>query len=92
MTKFIDISNQVRKYAKNRWALPQHQLLNFLVWAIGPLFGLSCKWMSANLGIDFICDNERSIKELGVKYRPLTETLNDHYNSWASNQGSKKRK
>lgn len=82
MAKFSDISKRVRKYAKNRLAIPRHQLPTFLIWFLGPLFGLTRKWMAANLGIYFDIDNERSIKELGISYRPLAETLDDHYKSW----------
>ncbi|KAH8701541.1 NAD dependent epimerase/dehydratase [Talaromyces proteolyticus] len=92
MTKFIDISKHLRKQAKNRMALPQHQLPTLLVWFIGPLFGLTRKWMRANLGIQFSVDNERSIKELGIAYRPLIETLDDHYKSWVAQKESKKEK
>jgi hypothetical protein len=38
--------------------------------------------MRNHIGIRFDVANERSIEELGVKYRPVQETLVDHYKSW----------
>ena len=35
-----------------------------------------------HLGIRFAVDNQRSIDELGIVYRPLAETLRDHYAAW----------
>ncbi|KAG5771435.1 hypothetical protein H9Q72_002029 [Fusarium xylarioides] len=45
MARFVDISKQIRPQAKRRWALPRHKLPNFLIRLVGPLFGLSQKWM-----------------------------------------------
>lgn len=86
MTTFLEISKDVRSQAKS-WTLPRHQLPNFLVRVVGPLFGLTRKWIRANLGVRFSVDNKRGIKELGVSYRPLTETLDDHYKSWVAQKG-----
>lgn len=86
MTTFLDISNDVRSHA-NSWTLPRHVLPNVLVRVVGPLFGLTRKWIRANLGVRFSVDNKRGIKELGVSYRPLTETLDDHYKSWVAQKG-----
>jgi dihydroflavonol-4-reductase len=87
MTSFVDISKLVRPLAKRQWTLPRHILPTLLVRIVGPFFGLTQKWIQANLGIRFSIDNERSIKELGVLYRPLSETLHDHYKSWVAQNG-----
>jgi hypothetical protein len=34
------------------------------------------------LGIRFKVDNRRSIDELGIVYRPIAQTLHEHYRSW----------
>ncbi|KAH7160397.1 NAD dependent epimerase/dehydratase [Dactylonectria estremocensis] len=87
MARFIDVSKHVRSHAEHPWALPRHLLPTSLVRIIGPLFGLTPTWMRANLGVRFSVDNERSVKELGLSYRPLTETLDDHYKSWVAQKG-----
>lgn len=82
MSSFLEISTILRPFAGSPWWMPRHQVPDFLVRLIGPLFGLSQKWIALNLGVRFESDNHRSIEELGVKYRPLEETLRDHYLSW----------
>lgn len=84
MTTFSNLSRQFRAFHSWPWFLPTHQLPTMLVRAIGPLFGLSQEWMRRNLCVRFKVDNKRGIEELGVTYRPLEETLRDHYTSWAS--------
>jgi hypothetical protein len=41
------------------------------------------------VGIAFAVDNHRSIEELGVSYRPIQDSLRDHYGSWAAKKGWK---
>lgn len=79
----------MRHLAGSPWWMPRHQIPNLVVRIIGPLFGLSQKWMKLNLGVRFEADNARSIEELGVTYRPLEETLRDHYSSWKKNRDIK---
>lgn len=89
-TSFLDISKQFKKLKNGSIWVPSFQLPTALVRVVGPLFGLSQKWMSGNLGVRFTVDNTRSISELGVNYRPLEETLKDHLMSWEHHKASKK--
>ena len=76
------MSKILRKVHKHPLLLPKNQLPNWLVMVFGPLFGLSRDYMRKHLGIRFRLDNRRSIEELGIVYRPVEETLADHYKSW----------
>lgn len=66
--------------------IPTHSLPNFMVRISGPLLGLSQKWLRLNLGIHFDIDNRPSLDQLKIVYRPLEETLADHYQSWETSQ------
>lgn len=81
MVTFLDISKAFRKLHKSM-LLPTWQLPTFLVRIIGPLFGLTQKFISRNFGVRFAVDNRRSVEELGIVYRPYEETLADFYKSW----------
>jgi nucleoside-diphosphate-sugar epimerase len=83
MASFVQVSNILRGH-RNSWLLPTHNIPSFIVRLIGPLFGLRQKWIGLNLGIKFKVDNHRSVEELGIVYRPLQETLADHYHSWVA--------
>ena len=78
----VEMSKILRKVHKHPLLLPKNQLPNWLVMVFGPLFGLSRDYMRKHLGIRFRLDNRRSIEELGIVYRPVEETLADHYKSW----------
>lgn len=83
MASFVDISIALRNFHNRPYLLPRHQIPNWVVRVLGPLFGLSQSYMRAHLGVRFKSDNHRSVQELGITYRPLEETLRDHYKSWS---------
>lgn len=49
---------------------------------LGPKFGLTQDYITRHLGIRFAVANHRSVEDLGVTYRPVAETVLDHYASW----------
>ena len=78
------MAQMLRKVHKYPFLLPRYQLPDWLVFTFGPLFGLSRHMMRTHVGIHFTLDNSRSMRDLGVVYRPLEETLADHYRSWCA--------
>jgi dihydroflavonol-4-reductase len=84
---FVEISRIIRKVHRRPYLLPRHEVPDLLVKAVGPFFGLSQRYIRNRLGIGFKVDNRRSIDELGIVYRPVEETLVDHYNSWVKQKG-----
>jgi nucleoside-diphosphate-sugar epimerase len=78
----MTFSRILRKFhGDSRW-LPKHTMPTFVVRLLGPLLGLEWKWIGLKIGVKFNIDNHRSIQELDIVYRPLEETLADHYRSW----------
>jgi nucleoside-diphosphate-sugar epimerase len=90
MTSLLEMSLILRAVHKYPWLLPKHQLPNWVVMTFGPWFGLSRRLMRTHLGIRFKLDNSRSVTELGVIYRPVEQTLIDHYRSWVELRSAKK--
>lgn len=56
---------------------------------LGPAFGLTQDYIRKHLGIRFTVDNSRSVNELGLVYRPVEETVLDHYEAWLAQQGKR---
>jgi dihydroflavonol-4-reductase len=83
MISFLEIAKTFRRIKASPRFLPRNQIPLLLVKLIGPLFGLSQEYIRNHVGIRFPIDNSRSIRELGITYRPVQETLRDHYRSWA---------
>jgi dihydroflavonol-4-reductase len=82
MAHFLDLARMLRELHARPWLLPRTRIPGWLLRLLGPLFGLSRKYQDNHVGIRFAVDNRRSIAELGIHYRPLRETLADHYRSW----------
>ncbi|MEU6669663.1 NAD-dependent epimerase/dehydratase family protein [Streptomyces sp. NPDC046727] len=81
MASFHEMSRIIR--SRHPWdpRLPRTGLPHWPVRVLGPAFGLTQDYIRRHLGIRFRVDNSRSVRELGLAYRPLAETLLDHYDS-----------
>jgi hypothetical protein len=58
--------------------LPKRETGKALMWLIAPLVGMRRSFVERNVGYPIYYNNERSKLELGMHYRPPTETFNDH--------------
>jgi nucleoside-diphosphate-sugar epimerase len=82
MVSFLEMAKMLSDVHRRPYLLPKRQIPGWLIKMVGPMFGLSQEYMRNHIGIRFAVDNHRSIEELGIVYRPLDETLKDHYASW----------
>ncbi|SMB91868.1 NAD-dependent epimerase/dehydratase family protein [Deinococcus hopiensis] len=58
--------------------LPRSEVPKMLMWLLGPAVGMQRHYVARNVGHPLSFDNRRSQTELGVRYRPPAETVNDH--------------
>ncbi|MER6129488.1 NAD-dependent epimerase/dehydratase family protein [Streptomyces sp. NPDC001795] len=82
MTSFHEMSRIIRTRYPRDLRLPRTALPHWPVRVLGPAFGLTQDYIRKHLGIRFRVDNSRSVHELGITYRPVEETLLDHYETW----------
>ncbi|MFF4544899.1 NAD-dependent epimerase/dehydratase family protein [Streptomyces sp. NPDC001406] len=82
MTSFHEMSRIIRTRHPRDLRLPRTALPHWPVRVLGPAFGLTQDYIRKHLGIRFRVDNGRSVRELGITYRPIEETLLDHHESW----------
>ncbi|ASA54513.1 NAD-dependent epimerase/dehydratase family protein [Vibrio gazogenes] len=78
-TTLFEMAHQLLpKYGKH-YPLPKRVLPKFLVWLFGPMLnpGITRKTIMQNVGYAWKGNNTKSIGELGMKYRPLSVTMND---------------
>jgi nucleoside-diphosphate-sugar epimerase len=90
MVSFLDMSRAVLKRFPRSLRLPRHGLPHWPVRILGPAFGLTQDYIRKHLGIRFAVDNGRSVRELGVAYRPAEETVIDHYLAWRGHRAAPK--
>ena len=86
MISFLEMSRILRPFHRRPWLLPRWAVPHALVHLVGPAFGLTQDYIRKHLGIRFPVDNRRSIEELGIVYRPVEETLKDHYEAWLNSR------
>jgi len=58
--------------------LPRKELPKALIWLIAPWVGMQRDYVAGNVNFPLFFNAERSVEELGLSYRPIAETLNDH--------------
>jgi len=70
----------VKKYG-NDYPIPRRTMPKWLVWLVGPMVtpGMTRRLISRNIGHPWKGDHSKSVRELGMKYRPLEETMNDFF-------------
>jgi nucleoside-diphosphate-sugar epimerase len=88
MVSFLEMAALLRPYHRRPYLLPRRQIPGAVVKLIGPLFGLSQQYLKNHVGIRFEVDNHRSVEGLNLAYRPLEQTLRDHYESWLTQRGA----
>lgn len=58
--------------------LPRNEVPKALIWLIAPLVGLQRGYVTRNVNFPVYFNNQRSRDDLGLTYRSVTDTLNDH--------------
>lgn len=78
-TDLLTLAKILRKKYGSAYGFPTHYLPKWLVWLAAPLAGFKRKMISKNVGYAWRVDNTKSIKELGVHYRPIEESIVDMF-------------
>ena len=76
----------VPKYG-DKFPLPRKAMPKWLVWAVLPFINkaFTRKIISRNVNVPWRGDNSKSIRELGMAYRPLEDSLNDMFQQMIDN-------
>ena len=87
-TFFLDMAKTLLPKYGSTYPIPKKELPKWLLWLIGPILNkaLTRKFISLNVGYEWIGDNSKSKTALGVRYRPLEETMNDTFQQLIDNK------
>jgi len=69
--------------------VPSKAIPTWLFLLVGPLLGFPARFILRNIGYDLRLDNTRIREVLGMKFRPLEETLTDQVRQILSQKGNK---
>ena len=78
-TNFLEFGLVLQEKYGDDYPLPKKPLPKWLVWLVGPMQGIPRKFVSNNVNIEWKADNGKSLKELGLSYRPMKETMEDMF-------------
>lgn len=76
---YMDISKALQQQFGKRYPFPRMTAPKPVLWTIAPLFGLSRKFVSNNIGFPLQFDNSYIKQDLGMVFRPGSETVSDHF-------------
>lgn len=81
---FLEIARILRERFPTS-PIPKSAVPKWLLWIIGPWVnaGITRRFVSRNVGLPWKGDNGKSIRELGMTYRSLEETLTEHFQQLA---------
>lgn len=81
---FLEIA-QILRGAFPQAPVPKSAAPKWLLWLVGPLVNkaITRSFVSKNIGLDWKADNSKSVRELGMRYRPLEQTFTEHFQQLA---------
>jgi len=80
-TSFGEVSRILRDNFGNAWPFPKKTVPKWLLWLIGPFVDptLTRRIVARNVGHPMRADNSRSVRELGLKYRPYEQSATQFF-------------
>ena len=77
----LELAAILRQAFGDAYPFPRRHLPKCLVWLVGPFVdrSMSRRLIRLNVGVQAGFDNSRSIRVLGIRYRPLEETVTEMF-------------
>jgi nucleoside-diphosphate-sugar epimerase len=87
-TTFVEMATIVKRNFPDL-PVPSHAIPTWLFLLVGPFLGFPARFILRNIGYVIRIDNTRIQKVLGIKFRPLDETLTDQVRQILSQKGKR---
>ena len=80
-TGFPEIARILHDHFGDDYPIPRRTLPKWLVWLVAPMVEkeMTRKMVARNVGIPWHADNRKSVRKLGMSYRPLEDSLVDMF-------------
>ncbi|MEJ2084746.1 MAG: NAD-dependent epimerase/dehydratase family protein [Acidobacteriota bacterium] len=80
-TGFPEMAGILRRHFGDDYPIPRQTLPKWLVWLMAPMVEkeMTRKMVNRNVGVPWRADNGKSVRELGMSYRPLEDSLVDMF-------------
>jgi nucleoside-diphosphate-sugar epimerase len=74
-----EITGIVKSKVGSEYPVSSRKIPGFLMYMAGPMMGFTMKYVKRNLGYKIRFDNSATIRDFNFKFRPIDETLRDHF-------------
>ncbi len=75
---FAELAGYIKEEHPN-YPISTRKMPKWLLWAIAPMVGMTRQEVKKNVGYPWKANNSKSVKELGMSYRPLKTTINEFF-------------
>jgi nucleoside-diphosphate-sugar epimerase len=75
----LDMANILLKHFGDDYPFPQRETPKILFWLIAPMYNLTRKYVSKNVGVRIKFDNSYSKADLNMSYIPIEQTIKEHF-------------
>lgn len=76
---FLSLARVLRDKFGDAYPFPTKLVPKFLVWLMAPKVGFTRKMVKQNMGYKWRADNSKSMRELGMTYRPVKDSIVDMF-------------
>lgn len=74
----MEIASYIKEAFPGKCKLPLWQAPKFMVWILAPIFGITREFVKRNVGYPIEFDNSRAISELGLNFKSVKQSVQDH--------------
>ncbi|WP_298774490.1 NAD-dependent epimerase/dehydratase family protein [uncultured Shewanella sp.] len=80
-TNLFDLARTLTPKYGHRYPIPKRMIPKWLLWLIGPFANknMTRKMIARNVNISWEGDNSKSVRDLGLNYRPLEQTMTEFF-------------
>lgn len=86
----LELASFLTEEYGDAYPFPKKEMPKWLVWLVGPIFGIKRKMVANNVGYPFKVDNSKSKQVLNMQYRPIKESIVDFFQQMIDNGVFKK--
>jgi dihydroflavonol-4-reductase len=87
-TWYIELAKALQSKYASSYPIPKREMPKWMIWLMGPMINkaITRKFITRNIGYPWVGDNSKSIRELGMNYRPLSESVQDMFQQLIDNK------
>lgn len=82
-SSFLEMAQLIHAKYGDKYPVPNKAVPKWLLMIVGPVFNkmITRQFIRNNVNREWKADNSKSVRELGMAYRPLSETMTDAFQS-----------